>query len=267
MFNCLYKCGSGVESTQAYHVYPASASNIQVVLETGVVCDKCNEYFSKLENYFVHYHPGADARVLRLQQTKKGKQPRHTTEAGEVLRAMEEDGIRLQIPMSDIKWTKTVDGGIQFDLSAKARPYDPTKISRVLGKIAIESAYAQCPIPGANLDPFSQEFDDLRQYVRFWRAPKFIWLAYKNVEEIGGAPRIALVRNGANDDDELLGCLCEIRLPGIRYLFPYPPYLESSQIRVALEGWTVVDSPEPHTPDDLTATIRLKQKTPDESMP
>jgi hypothetical protein len=267
MVDCLYKCGSGAESKQIYHVYPQSASNIQVTLETGVVCDKCNHYFSGLENYFIQNHPGADARILRLRETKKGKQPKHTTQAGEITRTIGENGIQLQMPMSDIKWSMTEGGGIRFDLAAKARPYDPVRISRVLGKIAMETACQRTDVPGVNLNPYSAEFDPLREYVRFWRQMQFIWFAYKAVEEPGGEPRIAIVRSGATIDTDILGCSCEIRLPGFSYLTPYPPFLDPKQIKVALEGWTVVDSPDPQTASDLTATINLVRKSSEDSAP
>ena len=72
----------------------------------GYVCDKCNAYFAKLESYFTHYHPGADAKLMALGKTKKGKQPKHTTQAGEATRTLGDDGYTVQMPMSDVSWKR-----------------------------------------------------------------------------------------------------------------------------------------------------------------
>ena len=255
MDTCLYKCQSDSDSTQIYHVYPQSASNLQVVLESGIVCDKCNAYFAKLENYFVHYQPGASAKLLALKQTKKGKQPTFESNAGLATRTRTDEGLTLNIPFSDIRYEIKEDRSIVFNLAARGRPFDAAKISRVLGKIAIEFVSVQGPYPGLNLDAYSSEYDALRHYVRFGTgALKYVWFAYKDVRGEEGPPLIA---DFFDTDNQLKGALCLIRLPGIHYLFPLPPFLETATLHKPLHDWTFVETAGIHPTKDFDASFSL----------
>jgi hypothetical protein len=256
MDQCLYKCGSGAPSTQEYHVYPASASNLQIVLERGIVCDKCNAYFSELENYFVHYHPGSAARLMNLGQTKKGKQPQYKSQAGTATREINEDAsFKLQVPMSDVAFETKDDGTIVIKCTAKAREFDSVRISRVLGKIALEAVFAEAPSPGLNFDAYSSEYDPLRRYVRSWGGqPRFIWFAYKGDDGVGSHPQMGIIRG---QTDSIMGVVCVIRLPGMHYILPLLPYLEAEVLQPMLPEWTYVTTPGMHKAKDLEATIPL----------
>ena len=48
---------------------PESLGNTSFVLRE-VVCDNCNHYFSKLENYFIHHHLSSPYRLLSIDKTK-----------------------------------------------------------------------------------------------------------------------------------------------------------------------------------------------------
>jgi HNH endonuclease len=50
--------------TSEEHVFPESLGNKTVILPPGVVCDVCNQYFSKLENQFIHSYPMLFERFL-----------------------------------------------------------------------------------------------------------------------------------------------------------------------------------------------------------
>jgi hypothetical protein len=129
----------------------------------------------------------------------------------------------------------------------------------LLGKIAIESVYGQAPYPGLNLNPYSSEYDSLRKYVRFWPGtPRFIWFAYQSVQGCEGVPRILAIPKG---NGAFHGALCEIRLPGMSYVFPLPPIIEPDLLRTTLQNWTIVESAAMHSPADLTASIRLRSRT------
>jgi len=224
-------------------------------LENGIVCDKCNGYFAKLENYFVHYQPGASAKLLLLKQTKKGKQPSFESEAGKATRTRNDDGLSLNIPFTDVTYEVKEDRSIVFKATAKGRPFDARKISRVLGKIAIEFVSVQGPYPGLNLDAYSSEYDPLRKYVRYGSGTlKFVWFAYKEVRGEEGPPQIA---DFFGEDNQILGGLCMIRLPGIHYLFPLPPFLESAVLHKPLHDWTFVETPGMHPTKDFEAILPL----------
>ena len=82
---CLF-CGSAATSfTKSQHIIPESLGNTSFVLRE-VVCDNCNQYFSKLENYFIHHHLSSPHRLLSIDKTKKGKPPMQTLVDGELRR-------------------------------------------------------------------------------------------------------------------------------------------------------------------------------------
>jgi hypothetical protein len=259
MGECLYRCGSKWVSTQEYHVLPASASNVAQILPTGVVCNACNAYFAKLEQYFVHYHPGAGTRMTSLKRTKKGRQPKFKTLAGESTRKLGEKEFTVTIPMNDIAVDLKDDGSIVIKLYSKTLPYDSVKISRVLGKIAMETVWDQRPDQGINLDPYSPEYDGLRRYVRFRKGkPRYIWFAYRETSEMEQPAAIGRIVDEQGTD---ISGLCLIRFPGIEYVFPLPPVVEPVVLSGRLEGWTIVDSPGEQPSKDFDVSVQLDPRT------
>ena len=256
MTTCLYKCGSNAPSQQEYHVYPASTTNLQIILEKGAVCDKCNAYFAKLENYFAHHHPGSAHRLLSLQQTKKGKHPIYESEAGVATRVSNEsETTDIRIPISDVSWEIKDDGTILIKCVAKAKPFDAVKISRVLGKIALEAVYAEALIPEINFDVYSEDYDPIRRYVRFLSGqPRFIWFAYKVLQEAGGTPQMGIIWDAS---EKAVGVVCIIRLLGIHFMFPLIPPLPAEILIPEMPEWTFVTEPGMHASKDLEAVLPL----------
>src|SRR5262245_46529433 len=73
---CLFCASEGNSFTSKEHVFPESLGNETIVLPPGVVCDKCNNYFSKLENQFIHCYPMLFVKFLSPKTTKKGNWPK-----------------------------------------------------------------------------------------------------------------------------------------------------------------------------------------------
>ena len=85
---CLFCGPRGVSFARVEHIIPESLGNTTFLL-SEVVCDKCNQYFSKQEDYFVHHYPTSPARLFTLDKTKKGKPPLQILEKGEMKREKE----------------------------------------------------------------------------------------------------------------------------------------------------------------------------------
>lgn len=72
---CLFCRGSTEGSNSREHVLPESLGNHSLVLPPGVVCDRCNNYFSQIERDFL---AAPQVRMLRHRQSipsKKGRIP------------------------------------------------------------------------------------------------------------------------------------------------------------------------------------------------
>lgn len=238
VFECLYKCGSGVPSTQEYHVYPLSGSALDVRLVKGVVCDKCNAYFSKLEAYFIARPPGASARLLHVRQTRKGKPPKFESRAGTATRRDQPGNHTFTFPLERVQTEFLSNGDIVLRGEFTPLPFDSVKISRVLAKIALE--YVYCVNPKDGLDPFSERFDAIRQYARSRSGKlRFLWFAWKRSKESQGLPRVIAVQDSGAPP---VAWLCRVSLPGVAYLVPLPPVVEPAAVSRNLDGWQVVNT-------------------------
>lgn len=235
MIRCLYDCGSGSDSTQKYHVYPFSASKLDVQLEKGVVCDGCNAYFSKLERYFIERHPGASMRLLHVARTRKGKPPTFAHQDGVATRENNSQTFSLTLPLQSIRHETLENGDIKFIGNYRPFPFDSLKIGRLLAKITLEFLYS---VGGPKYDPFLSRFDELRHYAR--RGPgklKYVWFSWKHIDETQRPPQLVMIRT---DSGELVSVLCRISLPGVAYLLPLPPFINPDVISENLVGWQVV---------------------------
>ena len=257
MKQCLYNCDSGSPSTQEYHVYPLSASTLDITLSKGVVCNKCNAYFSKLEKEFVETHPGALARLLALKRTRKGKPPVLFTNAGLATKDNENGKSAITIPLEDINVSFEENGNILVKGEVRLPPFKPRIISRVLAKMSLEFLVACMP----KLDPYSARFDSLRCYAR--RGPvkmnKFIWFAFRLVDESQEPPQVIK----AESPNEILGRLMFMGFPGIQYLFPLPPFIDSSAMTLSPE-WTMVGSEAIMPREAVKIEVPLIKTTPDQ---
>lgn len=70
---CLF-CRGGDKFTTVEHIIPESLGNDDLLLENEI-CDKCQNYLSKIENYVLHRTPIGFWRTLYGIKTKKKKSP------------------------------------------------------------------------------------------------------------------------------------------------------------------------------------------------
>lgn len=169
---CLF-CGPNANSFERpEHPIPESLGNDVFILH-NVVCDACNQYFSQLDNYFIHHYHTSPARLITLQETKKRKPPMQTIPQGEVrkekggqinfsqaiLAEASEPQLKMTYLANEIILNGTV---ILADADAK-------RLSRFLAKCGLETLYIK---RGALA--FAREFTPLRNYARYGTSRRFI---------------------------------------------------------------------------------------------
>lgn len=250
---CLYKCGNEIPGTEIYHLYPASASNLEVLLETGLVCNKCNGYFSLLENYFITNHPGEISRLQTVKSTKKGKSPRTKYKSGDATRIDSARGSKFTYPLSQINYESSPDA-IVFTMESERESFCSLKISRLLVKMAIESVVSYPP--EHRLNPCGQAFDDYRIYARQGKTRKipYVWFAWKKCDGLQKPPQVIEVHD---QEKHRLCYLARLSLPGVAYLVPLPPICTPSPLLKCLDGWELCDQNKQYDNNPLIIKVPL----------
>ncbi len=187
MKRCIFCKADSHASKTIEHIVPESLGNNEHVLPAGVVCDACNNYFSREvekplldSDYFTH------ARFRMDVASKKGVIPSvwgiHLGSRTIVGISKESDG-KAVYPLNPkdasrfMESLRTSTGG-SLIIPNPSEP-DPYVISRFLGKVAIEVLAQR--ILGASvpegLDEIidKRELDDLRNYVRRGHPKKTAW--------------------------------------------------------------------------------------------
>lgn len=169
---CLFCGQKGISFRRVEHIIPESIGNKTHVLH-DIVCDKCNAYFSKLENYFIHHHMSSAIRLFSIGKTKKGKPPMQILQKGEARR--QKDG-KLTFKQSLISGKEAEQFSITFsaeDIIIKGSypipDADTKKLSRFLTKCGLETLY----LKKGNV-AFSDEFNQLRNYARYGEKLTFV---------------------------------------------------------------------------------------------
>jgi hypothetical protein len=213
---CLFcKKDKGVQFTKVEHIIPESLGNNEYVLDKGVVCDKCNQYFSKLESYFCNYHLSSTHKLFTKYKTKKGKPPFLPLIEGEM----------RQDTTGKINFKQTLIPGLEHEqltisffeddvairLAWPLPDSDSKKISRFLAKAGIETLYLKM-----KLFAFEKDFDFVRNYARFGGKKDFIPFLWCNQPH----QHIDLYIGKFEFKKKGIFYFATIFLPGIVYLNP-----------------------------------------------
>ncbi len=187
MKRCIFcKAHSGASKT-IEHIIPESFGNVEHVLPAGVVCDACNNYFSREvekplldSDYFTH------ARFRMDIASKKGVIPSiwgiHLGSRSIVGVSKESDGKAIYPlnPKDESRFIQNIRASTGGTLIIPV-PVEPDSyvISRFLGKVAIEvlaQRALQASVP-EGLDEIidKRELDDLRNHVRRGHPKKTPW--------------------------------------------------------------------------------------------
>ncbi len=176
---CIFCKKNSADSKSIEHIIPESLGNKEHVLEKGVVCDNCNQYFAtKIEKplldtiYFKHVRHCNDI------ESKKRKIPKIDGVIGgrvEVGRDRYGDSF-IEIPNEKIM-DGIVSGRIKHMIIPKIDDPIPNDIimSRFLAKIAIEILTLRFyPYEGWDKEIVEKnELDLIRNYARYGERPKF----------------------------------------------------------------------------------------------
>ncbi|MBN1942754.1 MAG: hypothetical protein JW849_05610 [Phycisphaerae bacterium] len=263
MFQCLYKCGSGAPSTQEYHIYPLSASILDIRLEKGIVCNDCNKYFgNNLENDFVHTHPLTSGRLNSKTKTRKGNTPKLFLKNGRIFtREDYADKCIFNIPVEpNIQREEKNNGDLVFASYYQPQKYNALTISRVLCKMAIESLFCFPRI----FNPFDEQFEPIRKYARFGPSKEinFIWFAWRKVDHDGGMPKLL---NFNNQTQNKIAWVVQLNLPRGTYVVPLIPINQIVMSPEDQKNWSVVDKPGVYEAEKekIELNMRKVQNVPD----
>lgn len=182
---CIFCKQDSTNSQSVEHIIPESLGNEELVLDKGVVCDKCNNYFSReIEDPVLNLDGFKQLRFYELIESKRGRIPNSDAlfcgEKCDVHWQKVNGENCLMIGMSPETIYKFLKSPPEmfftrgFELNDKEHEYE---ISRFLLKIAIEYyVYLFLQSEDSNSEDLNLEFDEplknLIQYVRVGRKDK-----------------------------------------------------------------------------------------------
>ncbi len=171
---CLFCKKSSVGSRSDEHVIPQSLGNHRLVLPAGIVCDSCNNYFSReVEKPFMDSPLIRHLRYIQALPNKRGRgqaigvvDPTAGTatlrapsrrEPASLIFDRAEDLIRLLGQPRAVVWSQD-----------KALPPSSTQVSRLLAKVALEVMASRLRETDGGLDYLIDEvnLDRLRNHAR-----------------------------------------------------------------------------------------------------
>lgn len=183
---CIFCKKESSKSKSIEHIIPESLGNSRFTLPQGVVCDKCNNYFSrKIEGKMLELPYFKNLRFRQDIETKRGRSPQGT---GVVSTSGCE--VDVQIQSSDRVLSIHVNKETDFEKISNTIPgtllvplYDLPKgnnqiISRFLGKVGLEEiarrflSISEKAVNEALID--NTQLDFLRSFVRYCE-PDIVW--------------------------------------------------------------------------------------------
>lgn len=174
---CIF-CKNNSDNTKSFeHIIPESLGNKSHVLQKGIVCDKCNNYFStKIEKQVLELSYFKSLRHRNEILTKKNRLPTENAFVKHPLdghiEIIKRNGNVLEVNVEKKELFELINNRNINKLYIPILT-EPEKnniyISRFLGKVALEALADKL----CNVDNWNNEFvehtdlDDLRNYVRF----------------------------------------------------------------------------------------------------
>lgn len=182
IMRCIFCKKDSSGSISCEHIIPESLGNSTQILPAGVVCDTCNNYFSrKVEKPFLESGGIQKLRSFRFVPSKKGKIPSligYMGEGNPVRVFPQKKGL--------VKATIAVDSHLFEQLLQKdnafiamptgSLPTDQTVVSRFLAKMAIEVLAQRLIGSGRSLQDYlidNKEFDEIRDHARIGKPKKW----------------------------------------------------------------------------------------------
>lgn len=182
---CIFCKQDSTNSKSIEHIIPESLGNDELILDKGIVCDSCNNYFSReVEGPVLNLDGFKRLRFYELIESKKGRIPKSDALiCGDVCdiqwqKVNSEYSLKIEMsPETIYKFFKNPPKMFftkGFDLNDKGYEYE---ISRFLAKIAIEFyVYTYLKYENLSDDELDLEFDEqlskLIKFVRYGRKDK-----------------------------------------------------------------------------------------------
>lgn len=174
---CIFCKKDSTDSKSVEHIIPESLWNTKQILPIGIVCDKCNNYFSrKVEKPFLC---SPDMEALRFHQaipSKKGRiPPIKGLLAGSMSpirahRSLDENNVAMSVEL-DAEQFKLVESGRATTLYLPTGFEKPTTVetSRFLAKIALEAIVQRLEGSEGGIEYIvsEEQFDPIRNHARY----------------------------------------------------------------------------------------------------
>lgn len=180
---CIFCKQNSDVSKSIEHIIPESLGNKEHVLPVGVVCDRCNNYFSnKIEKPLMELSYFVSVRHRNSIENKKGRIPVDhgllvSTDSFKVSLHKGKEGNSISFDNEKAYESLKATGKGKFiALVNEAPPNDNLFVSKFLGKVAIEAlTKIAIDVDGALEDiTKNRTLDLLRNYVRFGKSVK-LW--------------------------------------------------------------------------------------------
>lgn len=190
---CIF-CKNNSGNTKSFeHIIPESLGNKSHVLQKGIVCDKCNNYFAtKIEKQVLELPYFKSLRHRNEILNKKNHLPSENAfinhSLGGHIEIVSRKGNILEVNVENKELFELIEKGNidKLYIPILTEPEkDNIHISRLLGKVALEAlADKVCSVENWNNDFVEhEELDDLRNYVRFGQGKFWSYNQRKVYEE------------------------------------------------------------------------------------
>lgn len=174
--HCIFCKSESLTSKSVEHIFPESLGNTEHILENGIVCDKCNQYFaSKIEKLVLETPYFVNLRHRNDIASKKNRIPiGKAFMGGEV--SIEKSSAGRSVIIEDPRIVRGIlDGSIKSMIipASGAPESDKREMSRFLGKIAFEILASRVSKDQSMLAALVREpnLDPIRTYIRFGGKP------------------------------------------------------------------------------------------------
>lgn len=213
---CIFCKQSSENSNSVEHILPESLGNTKNILRKGIVCDKCNNYFSiKIEQPLLNLPFFKQLRARNSIHSKKNKIPIENLWFHHKLIPQEEIGIEfykfrnsipiisIPQPFASLMMNSKSDEFLITSLAGDKPPENNRLLARFLGKIGLE-VIAQLSVEknvDLNILINHEGLDLLRNYVRY-DSGDFIW--QYNARKIHGENEKFYYHNDLNTAVDIL---------------------------------------------------------------
>lgn len=180
--NCIFCKKSSANSNSIEHIIPESLGNKGKILEKGIVCDKCNNYFAtKVEKPLLDLDYFKSLRARNEIESKKGKIPIEKiifegSKCESEIRRLE-NTTYIDVTVNDLDFFTRIANGkikkLKFSVPLLP-PLNNYYVSRFLAKVAIEVIAQRLKISQEGLDYLVEEsqFDEIREFARYGKKYK-----------------------------------------------------------------------------------------------